>query len=557
MKRFGSLFIILALLFNLSSCVISIPDVLDALEEVAGVKEEPDEWVSASSIDSGVAVTVVKGESVDLCAALEDKINTEGAAFASHCEAVVSLDGGVATGNKYGRTTVTVTDTEGQTLDVTVTVEFLLSKKSDFDVNGRWDNTHHKVSTVWEADRLLDEAISNRKSKLAIDFSGIDGFDPFEDYVPDIELGSSVSLRKIKYAGSNTELTIEIDYRSDTASTYTEAERTYRSVTNGNMLARLYQRSSSEYARTDDFDDFAIYTSNRGTREVYNSEELWYALEKGYLPTFPRAGTKAELFFERAKMILRDIITEDMNDYDKILAIYDYLIDSVAYDYAAADAPETRDSYKNVCYYLEGVFERGRAVCDGKAKAFVLFCAIEGIECLRDTGRSKDGGAGHAWNYVNLDGVWYLIDTTDADVVQGSGSDMADFFGYELEINSYSKFLTKTSACRDEYEYSNVFSNIPLDNTRERALESFDRDIYGTGYDFFIDSADELAGIFRILVSGGGSRHLQLTVRLNSTLDVYNTVNVARNKAGIRFDYSVYQAKLYTVDICYLMIKLK
>ena len=554
MKRVASLFIIIVLLFNLNSCVFILPEVIDALG--GGLKDEPDAWVTSSSIDGGVAVTVVKGERLDLAPAVSEKINTEGATWSSSCDAVVSLDGSVATGNRYGRTTVTVTDTNGETLDVTVAVELLLSTSSDFDISGKRDYTTHTVSSTWEADRLIDEAIRSHKSRITIDFSSVPDFNPFEDYIPDLEIGTHVSLRKVRYADSDTEIGVLIEYRSDAASAYTEGTESYRSVTNGNMLLRLYKRMEGEHVREDDFDDFAIYKKNNGTRDVYNSEELWYALEKGYLPTFPRAGTKAELFFERAKMILRDIITEDMNDYDKILAIYDYLVDSIAYDYAAADEPTKTNAYSNVCYYLEGVFERGLAVCDGKSKAFVLLCAIEGIECLRDTGDSKAGGVGHAWNYVKLDGVWYLVDTTEADLAQKSGSDLADFFGYDLEMSSYMKFLTKTSANSDEYESSGVFENIPLDNTRERALESFDRDIYGTGYDFFIDSTDELAGLFRMLPSLGVS-HLQLTLRLNSVLDVYNTVNVARSKAGIKFDYAVFKARVYTVDVYYLMIKLK
>lgn len=557
MKRISSLFIIIAILFNLNSCIFVIPEVLDALGDQQGdLKDEPDEWVSSSSIDKGVAVTVVKGRSLDLSDAVLDLIDTEGATWVSLCDAVASLEGSVVTGNRYGRTTVTVTDALGKTLDITVTVELLLSTKSDYDISGRLDNTVYKVSSKWEADRLIDEAISLHKSRITLDFSAISGYDAFEEYIPELQIGSHTSLKKVKYTGSDSELTVEIEYRSDTASTYTEGGEPLRSVANGNMLLRLYKRYGSEHVRADDFDDFAIYKENRGTREVYNTEDLWYALQEGYLPTFPREGTKAELFFERAKMILRDIITEDMTDYERILSIYDYLVDSVAYDYAAADAPAGTDAYTNVCYYLEGVFERGLAVCDGKAKAFVLLCSIEGIECLRDFGQSRTGGAGHAWNYVELDGVWHLVDTTEADMAQEKGSDMADFFGYALEINSYKKLLTKTSANADDYIYSEVYRDIPLENTTERSLESFDRDIYGTGYDFFIDSTDELAGIFRLLAEQGLS-HLELTFRLNSVLDVYNTVNVARNKAGVKFEYAVFKAKVYTVDIYYLMIKFK
>ena len=551
MKRFTSLFIIIVLIFNLSSCVITIPDVSAKPEPEESFKEELDDWVSASRIDKGITATIIKGAPTDLTPLVAEKINTEGATWTSECESVVTVDGGTAVGNRYGRTTVTVTDTEGNSVNITVAVEFLLSTKSDYEISGAKDERVRAVSSVYEANRLLDVAISQHKSKIIIDFSAIADFKPFDDYVPDIELSSHVSLTKVLYTDSVTELAIEIKYLADTATSYTETEANYRSLTNGNMLARLLKYGESEYARADDFDGFAINTENRGTVEVYNTEELWYALEHMYLPTFPREGTKAELFYERAKMILREIITEDMSDYDKVLAIFDYLIDSVTYDYSAADAPAARDSYKNVCYYLEGVFERGLAVCDGKAKAFVLFCAIEGIECLRDTGASKTGGVGHAWNYVNLDGYWYLVDTTAADTAQGTGTSIVDFYTYKVEMNTYRKFLTNTAANSDEYEYSTVHANVSLERTGERALESIENDIYGTDIDFHIDNKAELYELIN-LVKSAGVLHVQLTLTLDDSDKIFDMLG-----GGGSFTYQVYVTEMYSTEICYIVIKFK
>ena len=555
MKRFTSLFIIIVLLFNLSSC-ITIPDVPARPEPEAGFKEELDDWVSASRIDKGITTTIIKGEPTDLAPLVAESITVEGAEWTSECEAVVAVEGGVALGNKYGRTTVTATDIDGNSVTVTVAVEFLLSTKSDYEISGTKDERVRAVSSLYEADRLLDVAISQHKSKIVIDFSAIPDFKPFEDYIPDIELGSHVSLTKVLYTDSETEMAIEIKYLTDTASTYTETAANYRSLTNGNMLARLLKYGESEYKRADDFDGFAINTENRGTVEVYNTEELWYALEHMYLPTFPREGTKAELFYERAKMILRDIITEDMTDYDKVLAIFDYLIDSVTYDHSAADEPNTKGSYKNVCYYLEGVFERGLAVCDGKAKAFVLFCAIEGIECLRDTGKSKTDGVGHAWNYVNLDGYWYLVDTTAADAAQGSGTSMVEFYMYKVEFNSYRKFLTNTAANSDEYEYSTVHANVPLKRTGERALESIEKDIYGTDIDFHIDDKSELFRLIK-LVKSAGVLDFQLTVTLDDSDEIFDMIKFILEYSGISFTYRVFSAELYSTEICYVVFRFR
>lgn len=63
-----------------------------------------------------------------------------------------------------------------------------------------------------------------------------------------------------------------------------------------------------------------------------------------------------------------------------------------------------------------GVFLKGKAVvCEGYAKAFHILCREYGIESVLIPGGAKksDGSVeGHMWNYVNLDGYWYMIDTT-------------------------------------------------------------------------------------------------------------------------------------------------
>lgn len=85
-----------------------------------------------------------------------------------------------------------------------------------------------------------------------------------------------------------------------------------------------------------------------------------------------------------------------MSDRSKALAIYEWLIMHVCYDETVYDEAEETDitvaeTAEYEAFYLEGVFDSGRAVCDGISKAMVLLCRMEGIPCVRVAGRRTPG----------------------------------------------------------------------------------------------------------------------------------------------------------------------
>ena len=139
-----------------------------------------------------------------------------------------------------------------------------------------------------------------------------------------------------------------------------------------------------------------------------DSNMLYRLVEWGYRPEFvdtPQSQA-AKAIYLRARGVAKSIATDDMTDVEKVRAVYEWIITNVDYDYGAAaqdlNAPET---LKYNAFYLEGVFLDGRAVCDGKAKAFSLLCGLLGINSVRITGTAESGGTsgGHAWNKVLVD----------------------------------------------------------------------------------------------------------------------------------------------------------
>ena len=464
------------------------------------------------------AISLHRGVEYDITDILSDTFDLDGAVWSSDCESLVSVNGGIFSAKKCGNTTVSLKDAEGKICTVSVCVSVYVND-SGFDISSVIDSSTHKVSSEREANELIDLAIFNHVAELKLDFSSFgSSYIAYKDFHIEYELTSHVSLTKSYYESTPHLLTIRITYKSDTATTYAEKTplNTYPDVINGNHALRL-EAESKENARADDFDGFAIYKSNSGKRSVRNSEELWWALEHNYLPTFPNEFTAAEKYFEEAKAVLREIIYDGMSDYEKLLSIYEYLVSNVEYDYDALDGIDAENPRSDMCYYLEGVFERGRAVCDGKSKAFLLLCKIEGIECVRDFGEGYSG-VGHAWNYVKLDGKWYLVDTTDGDAKQTAISGIGQFFGSGVEYTTYTPFLAPLSYHKSKYKYSSLFEDISSLGGSYHSESFIDMSPSGADYDFRINSDAELANLVRAVISSGISGDVMFTLTISPSV---------------------------------------
>ena len=94
------------------------------------------------------------------------------------------------------------------------------------------------------------------------------------------------------------------------------------------------------------------------------------------------------------------------NDLEKEKAIYQIVCNMTTYD---ATAPANQSAYS--------VLFTGKSVCAGYARAFQVLCRASGLNCYYIFGSTTTSNVQeeHAWNIVEIDGVYYNVDVTADD----------------------------------------------------------------------------------------------------------------------------------------------
>ena len=288
--------------------------------------------------------------------------------------------------------------------------------------------------------------------------------------------------------------------------------------------------------RSDDFEDFKINSSSL-SYEVFSSEQLYYVLERGVKPICKK-DSQAEKIYNLAKYVLRNIISDDMRDVEKVKAINDYLVMNVVYDGVLLDMAY-QDSSKLVKYngfYLEGVFIDNKAVCEGICKAFTVLCNIEGIPCVSINGYSvsNPNGIGHAWNKVYVDDKWYIADATSSGTIVNNS----------FEVLTYSYLLTS-----EEYFSSHYVG----ENYKELKCEDI-YDVYslttyeykGITYDLNIDSKDELkAMLYNFFKENKSKTTVEFYVNFDFGSTVTDEISSALTSLGLYANFSYIDNKEY------------
>lgn len=273
---------------------------------------------------------------------------------------------------------------------------------------------------------------------------------------------------------------------------------TYTTSTTTFEYVNVYKTSNP---RSNNYNNFV--TENAiVSQDVYTTDGLVSAAENRAKPIIKGSNAvTVNLVYEKAKQILREICDDNMTDYQKALAIHDYLVDNISYDNYGLNNVNTTNSI-GIFHYIESALLYNLAVCDGYAKSFSLLCNMEGIETIVIAGK-VDGG-GHAWNKVyidyNNDGTkeWLTVDCTFDDIYTAT-------YG---EILSHDHFMIPDSF------YSNRTENIKYPVSTEQNATYYKTQIVN-GTNLIINSVAQFKLIVNYLKSNLDCKGLEVLIQID------------------------------------------
>lgn len=182
--------------------------------------------------------------------------------------------------------------------------------------------------------------------------------------------------------------------------------------------------ASEENGRSDTKESVAVTASSEAEKPDLSAEmENSYDAE-AVLQAY-RSGDSSALsdmnrsILDAAKDVIASEISDDMSNYEKELAIHDFITGWSRFDYSVFGRSAS-DGFTDGSDTPYGVLIDQSAMCHGYSSTFQLFMDMLDIECMTVFGIPSSNGVEHSWNMVKLDGEWYCVDCAWDDPIGGS-----------------------------------------------------------------------------------------------------------------------------------------
>ena len=154
------------------------------------------------------------------------------------------------------------------------------------------------------------------------------------------------------------------------------------------------------------------------TKEIVKIDEDVNVIVKENNNEYPKEVTKKKIFKNiktskwvqaldpRITSLSSSIVNGIESDYEKVIAIDDWITQNIVYNYTSTMMTQKIDALTTLSL--------GMGICTGYSNLFAALARASGLEAKAMTGKAKIDGKTyyHQWNEVKIDGVWYFIDTT-------------------------------------------------------------------------------------------------------------------------------------------------
>lgn len=248
---------------------------------------------------------------------------------------------------------------------------------------------------------------------------------------------SSIIVDKVIYKEKNTVLTYNEYYLDNN---YNYVQNISTNIVNNkqealNMFYSIINSGVDDYAFKCNYDgcinDIKEILKNEQILAVINNfvhpyNSFYYidisVTEIGKISVTPKRIYNDEQISEINKYIdefVANNITDDMNDYDKIKAFHDYIVNNTVYD--NSDEKNSFNAYT--------LITTGKSICGGYSDIISIYLNSLGIKNYKIT------SANHVWNLININDSWLHLDATWDDPVSSDGNQylLHNFFLIDTE----------------------------------------------------------------------------------------------------------------------------
>lgn len=183
-----------------------------------------------------------------------------------------------------------------------------------------------------------------------------------------------------------------------------------------------------------------------GSTQIYDIS--YSESEKAYVGEVSGSGgygEKRNRYQEATKKldeVIRSLNLDGKSDYDKFKAVTNWIVSNVRYD----DDNETKYQHD-----LTGAVLDGLAVCDGYAGTFYYMANAVGLNALFEDGIDNDNRIRHAWNLVQIDGIYYYADPTNAYFKEDGEPGSEVLYGQKY---FFSLYTPDSTTIKDTYKIS-------------------------------------------------------------------------------------------------------